>query len=97
MVREASKEKQRVRHEDLDDTALSSFLGDHRVAKLPNFQELDYDGLVGRFLSSSYAPLPGEPRYEQKLAKLTEIFNRYQANGVVRFEYETEVYSGQLF
>ena len=97
MVREASKEKRRVRHEDLDDTALSNFLGDHRVAKLPNFQELGYEGLVGRFLSSSYAPLPGEPRYEQKLAKLTKIFNRYQANGAVRFEYETEVYSGQLF
>lgn len=96
LVREASKEKRTERHEDLDDTALCSFLGDHRVAKLSNFQELGFEGLVGRLLSSSYAPLPGEPTYERTLARLSEIFNRYKANGVVRFEYETEAYSGQL-
>ena len=95
-VREVSMDKRRVRHEDLGDTALTSFLGDHRVAKMSNFQEFDYEGLVGRFLSSSYAPLPGEPSYEQTLAKLSEIFTRCQHNGVVSFEYETEVYSGQL-
>lgn len=83
-------------NDDLTDEAVGSFLGEHRTIKLLNSQELDYNGLVGRLLSSSYAPLPGEEAYDGTLARLGEIFKRHQVNGVVRFEYDCEVYAGQL-
>lgn len=96
LTKEAAMKKRRVRHEEITGASLSRFLGSYRAVKFPNSQDLDYDGLVGRLLSASYAPLPGEPSHEQTLARLSEIFNRYQVKGVVEFEYETEMYAGQL-
>ena len=86
----------RVRHEDVSAQALRSFLGDYRAAKLDNSQESDYEGLVGRLLSASYAPLRGEPLFEEMITKVSELFNQHQVDGVVTFEYVTEVYAGQL-
>ncbi|MGP8070251.1 MAG: methyltransferase domain-containing protein [Candidatus Bathyarchaeia archaeon] len=89
-------DNQRARHEDLGDQAFRSFLGDYRAVKLDNSQELDYEGLVGRLLSSSYAPLRGEPLFDEMITKVTDLFNRHQVDGVVTLDYVTEVYAGQL-
>ena len=59
-------------------------------------QVFDFEGLKGRLLSVSYAPEPGHPNHEPMIAELKRIFDRYQSDGRVRFEYETRVYSGQL-
>jgi hypothetical protein len=63
---------------------------------LPNFQEFDYQGLEGRLLSSSYAPQAEHPSHAPMLAKLRRIFERHQRGGVVRMEYTTKLYFGQL-
>ncbi len=88
--------KRRSRHEDVDQDALHRFLGDYRESKLPNSQDVDFEGLVGRFLSASYAPLPGTRGYDIIVRELQKIFNQFEANGLVRFEYETEIYASQL-
>lgn len=74
------------------------FLGAGKVghATLPNHQEFDYEGLQGRLLSASYAPLPGHPNYEPMMARLREIFEANQMGGIVRFDYETQVYWGRV-
>lgn len=59
-------------------------------------QEFDFEGVRGRLLSSSYAPGPEHPHHQPMLAALREIFDANQAEGRVRFEYETEVYLGRL-
>lgn len=62
-----------------------------------NFQQIfDYEGLQGRLLSASYAPEPGDPRYEPMLAELRKMFVANEKQGRVMFDYETEVYYGQL-
>ena len=61
-----------------------------------NFQVFNFDSLKGRVLSSSYAPMKGHPNYEQMMRNLHRIFLEYQSDGKVRFEYDTEVYYGQL-
>jgi SAM-dependent methyltransferase len=86
----------RVKHEDLTDAAISQFLGKYRVVKLDNSQQLDLRGMIGRVLSASYTPLPGEPMHAEFVERATDLFYRYQQNGTVRFEYWTEVYAGQL-
>jgi len=63
---------------------------------LPNHQDLDYEALEGRLLSSSYAPQPGEPGYEPMLAELRTLFAKYQRDGSVRMVYDTNVYFGKL-
>jgi SAM-dependent methyltransferase len=97
LTRTGPLEKMKVWNENLTDEAIANFLGEHRTIKLLNSQELDCTGLVGRLLSSSYAPLSGEEGYDETLARIDEIFKKHQVNGVVRFEYDTEVYAGQLF
>src|SRR5207253_5476977 len=61
------------------------------------FQQIfDYVGLEGRLLSSSFAPEPHHPNYEAMLHDLRKIFDANEKNGQVVFDYETELYYGQL-
>jgi SAM-dependent methyltransferase len=63
---------------------------------LPNHQDLDYPGLEGRLLSSSYAPQRGDPSCEQMLVDLRHMFDKHQHGGLVRMEYDTNIYFGKL-
>lgn len=47
-------------------------------------------------MSSSYTPQRGNPKYEPMLARLREIFNAHQRDGLVSLEYDTRVFYGQL-
>jgi len=83
-------------HRHVDDTVLTAFFAPkgYRQFDLPNVQYFDYEGLEGRLLSSSYAPLPPHPNHEPMIAKLKAIFEECQSEGKVAFEYETNVYIG---
>lgn len=61
-----------------------------------NSQVLDYEGLKGRLLSSSYVPNRNHPNYPSMEDTLRRIFDQFQTNGEVRFEYETKMFYGQL-
>ncbi|MBP7686716.1 MAG: class I SAM-dependent methyltransferase [Thermoflexales bacterium] len=61
-----------------------------------NQQRFDLADVTGRLLSSSYAPEAGHPRHAPMLAALTGIFEQYQTNGEIVFEYDTRVNYGQL-
>jgi SAM-dependent methyltransferase len=59
-------------------------------------QEVDYAGLGGRLLSSSYTPMPDHANYEPMLRELRRIFDAHQINDRATLEYNTLVYYGQL-
>jgi SAM-dependent methyltransferase len=61
-----------------------------------NQQHFDFEGVKGRLMSSSYAPEVGQPNHAPMMAELADIFQRYQANGEIVFEYDTRVNYGQL-
>jgi SAM-dependent methyltransferase len=67
-----------------------------RHTAFPNAQQFDFEGLRGRLLSSSYAPVPGEPNYDSMLAALKSLFTEFQKDGVIRFTYQTIVYHGKM-
>jgi ubiquinone/menaquinone biosynthesis C-methylase UbiE len=69
-------------------------LSEERIFSLR--QEFDYEGLAGRLLSSSYAPLEGHPSYEPMMGELRRIFRAHAKDGVVAFEYKTRVFYGHL-
>lgn len=61
------------------------------------FQQMfDFEGLKGRLLSASYAPEPGHPNYAPMLLDVRRVFDANQKDGKVVFDYETELYYGQL-
>jgi SAM-dependent methyltransferase len=87
-----------VKKRDLIDSDVTAFFAPHaaRKSEFENFQLFDFDGLLGRLMSSSYAPLPGHPRHEPIVAELRRIFEEHQQNGHVRFDYRTLVYAGRF-
>ncbi|WP_322029898.1 class I SAM-dependent methyltransferase [Paraburkholderia sp. J76] len=79
-----------------DSAAMADWFGEgfeHQTV-FPNAQLLDFDGLRGRLMSSSYAPRAGDERHEPMLAALHELFETTQKDGTVNFAYETRVYAG---
>jgi len=90
---------QRIRHEKIEkNDRFNAFFGVGNWAKktFENSQTLDFKGLKGRLLSSSYAPKEGHLQHEQMIAALTRLFNQCQKDGVVRMDYNTEVFFGKL-
>lgn len=86
-----------VQHERITSAVLEGFYAPgFQLCALPNEQNLNYEALEGRLLSSSYAPAAGDPRHLPMLAALRGIFEKNQLNGCVRFDYETQVYFGQV-
>ena len=61
-----------------------------------NFQDFDFEGLKGRLLSSSYVPTEEQPNYNEMLVELQRIFDTFNKDGQVRFEYSTNLYFGQI-
>jgi len=59
-------------------------------------QRFDYEGLAGRLLSSSYAPLEGHPSHTPMMQELLKLFRAHAQGGKVEFEYDTRVYYAQL-
>ncbi|MFX1431273.1 MAG: class I SAM-dependent methyltransferase [Promethearchaeota archaeon] len=69
----------------------------YKIAKFSNYQIFDYNGLEGRLLSTSYIPLDNHPEYNDMLFELKQLFEIHQNDGLIRFEYDTELIYGQLF
>lgn len=66
------------------------------IASFANVQHLDFDGLQGRLLSSSYAPQPGHPRHAAMLDALHQLFDDHAVDGKVAVEYQTRAFAGTL-
>jgi SAM-dependent methyltransferase len=67
-----------------------------RSSALEMSQDVDYAGLEGRLLSSSYTPTPDHANYQAMLRELRRIFDAHQINDRVSLDYNTLVYYGQL-
>lgn len=63
-----------------------------RIQTWSNVTLLDFEGLKGRTLSSSYMPSEGDARQAEMLDRLEELFATHKENGLVKMEYETKMY-----
>jgi ubiquinone/menaquinone biosynthesis C-methylase UbiE len=76
---------------------IRAFFGvEPRFKNFSQVQQFDFEGIKGRLLSSSYAPEAGQPKHEEMLAALKQIFDARQKDGFVTFDYDTHVYYGHL-
>jgi SAM-dependent methyltransferase len=89
---------QRVRHSNVSPEVLERFFQPegYHLRVLTNEQVFDFDGVLGRLLSSSYAPAEGDGGFEPMLNDLRAIFREFSVDGRVRFLYETRVYYGRI-
>ena len=85
-----------VTHKDSEATIGRFFDGRWQEFNCDNEQIFDFEGVKGRLLSSSYAPLAGHPNHEPLIAALCRWFETYQENGQIHFTYKTRIYYGKL-
>jgi len=80
-----------------DDESMARWFGRgyRGMASFPHGQQLDHEALLGRLMSSSYAPKPGHPNHEPMLHALRALFDATQDGGTVSFDYDTRVFAGR--
>jgi len=88
----------KTNHKNISREALTAFFhnGDMQEARFMNRYAHDFEQLSGRMQSSSYIPVSGDPAYEPMMVELRNVFERTNQDGVVFFDYETEVYWGEV-
>jgi len=87
-----------VNHRNTQRDAPSAFFGPggYTLKTFPNVQTFGWEGFQGRVLSSSYVPQEGHPNHQPLIEEIRRIYDKYNQNGNVSFEYTTEVYHGPL-
>ena len=78
------------------DAIAEFFSGSFEKVTLDSSQFFDFSSLKGRLLSASYAPKPDRPNHALMLDELERIFRKHANNALVAFEYDTNMYFGQL-
>ena len=86
-----------IRHDRITKETLRDFFQtDFSQAVFQNAQTVDFDGLKGRMLSSSYVPPPENPRFPAMLKNLETLFAEHAENGRINILYDTKIFYGQL-
>jgi SAM-dependent methyltransferase len=97
-LRQYSNDYEQVTHKYLATyEALQRFFAPNemQLIKQRYEQRLDFDGLRGRLLSSSYMPKSGE-KHDAMMAALPDLFSDHAADDQVVLEYDTKIYYGHL-
>ncbi len=81
-----------------DTESARAFLGAGLLESVdfPNTQTLPFDGLLGRALSSSSAPRPGEAAFAPLQAALRHLFDAHAVDGHVELTYHTRLHAGRM-
>ena len=98
ILKEFGPDYQMIESKHLHEEKLVDFFSPAQMyqAILPNAQKLNLDGLLGRILSSSYMPQPGQARHSEMLQESEALFARCQQNDHVRLQYDCAVSYAQL-
>jgi Methylase involved in ubiquinone/menaquinone biosynthesis len=88
---------EKVRHDNISKETFEKFFRDgFSSVKFQNKQVLDFDGLKGRMLSSSYMPTETNERFPEMIENLHRLFTKYAENGRISLLYDTKLFYGKL-
>ena len=79
-----------------DEIIMKHLKKDCKKVNFENIRELDFNELLGGFLSASYSPKKDTKEYFESKILLEKLFNEYNINNMVTFEYETIMYIGRI-
>jgi ubiquinone/menaquinone biosynthesis C-methylase UbiE len=96
LIHQYASDYEKVNHKNIDEEKLYPFFsGEMKIELFPNYQSLNFEGLQGRLLSSSYIPTWGE-NFDSMINELKTLFQNHHQNGKVTIEYETKVFYGKV-
>lgn len=88
---------EKVRHDNIDPNKLKEFFqNDFSQKTFRNVQTLDFDGLKGRLMSSSYMPIETDERFEPMIIELRALFENHAENGKIKILYDTNIFYSQF-
>ena len=98
ILREFAPEYGVVNHMNLSNDDIAAFFaaGSMTLLNFEYCQRLDFPGLLGRLKSASYCPAEDSPQYIPLVTELLALFDQYTINGVIDFEYDTQLYLGPV-
>ena len=80
----------------MNDNVYNKLFSEYKVFSIPYTQELDFDDLWGRVLSSNHAPKKDDHNYDELYKNIKKLFDKYQCNKKIKFEYHTKVVIGSI-
>jgi ubiquinone/menaquinone biosynthesis C-methylase UbiE len=84
-------------HRDISDEEIMKYFSkDYKKITIENVRELGFCELLGGFLSASYSPKEYTKEYYESKKMLEIIFNKYNVNNKIIYEYETIIYIGRI-
>jgi SAM-dependent methyltransferase len=87
----------KVRHENVDRESLKMFFQkDFETRVFSNAQVLDFDGVLGRVLSSSYMPNESSESFSEMREELKALVAKHAENGKIEILYDTAVHYSQF-
>ncbi len=88
---------EKVRHDTITEKTLSKFFEKSLKSKtFENSQTLDFEGLLGRILSSSYMPSEGHSRFAEMKKTLKDLFAEHSEKGKIMILYNTNIFYTNL-
>lgn len=98
MLEEFALDYEEVNQRNVDEEKIRAFFSPnlHVLKSFHNSQNFDFEGLKGRLLSSSYAPLEHDTNYQPMMSRLEQIFETFNINSKVAFEYSCNLYYGKI-
>lgn len=86
-----------VRHDNISQKSLNDFFNKTVDKKtFENSQTLDFEGLLGRILSSSYMPSEENLRFEEMKENLKQLFAEHSEKGKIKVLYDTNIFYTKL-
>jgi SAM-dependent methyltransferase len=94
ILREFATDYNTVNHMNIPSEDIEKFFSPNKVStfQFENSQVFDLSGFLGRMLSSSYTPKANTREQEMLVQAAEDLFNRYENNGLITFEYTTRLY-----
>jgi len=97
ILKDYGNDYEKVDHRNITmDVIMTFFGGPVEKRSFPSVQRMDRDLFFGRLRSVSYLPLPGEEGHEILMENMNDLFQKYQKEGILDFDYVTDLYWGSL-
>lgn len=64
--------------------------------ELDNFQKLNLNGLIGRYLSVTYSLKQEDSEYDKAISRLRALYNSNQENEEIKLKYITKIFIGRI-
>lgn len=98
MLRKLAPDYNAVNHRNISAEDIQNFFSPNKVTKFEfeYSQNFDQAGFLGRMQSASYVPNPGSGAHTRLTRAAEDLFNRYQSDETISFEYNSFFYLTQF-